>query len=372
MTLRVLALNPFHTGSHEAFLEGWIRHSRHRFTLMTLPGRHWKWRMRHAAVTFARRLHEQPGEWDAVFATDMLNLAEFRGLAPAAVARRPTALYLHENQFTYPVRRNEERDLHFGVTNVVSAVAADAVWFNSGFHRDEFLAAAAETLARLPDESFGEELATLPARSDVLSPGVELDGLPPRAVERSPGPLRVLWVSRWEHDKDPETFFAALRVLVREGVPFELRVLGESYSEQPECFAAARGEFAGAVREWGFLPSRADYRRCLNASDVVVSTARHEFFGIGVVEAVAAGCRPLVPRSLAYPEVLGDADDWFHDDTPAGLAERLKVLASEPAHCAAGVEKLSTKLRGEHGWPSAAARLDDAIAEMVESCGESA
>ena len=51
--MRVLALNPYHGGSHRAFLDGWMANSRHRFTLLTLPAHHWKWRMRHAAVTFA-------------------------------------------------------------------------------------------------------------------------------------------------------------------------------------------------------------------------------------------------------------------------------------------------------------------------------
>ena len=56
--LKVLCLNPYHGGSHQAFLAGWQAHSRHQFEVWTLPPYKGKWRMRHAAVTFAHRLRQ--------------------------------------------------------------------------------------------------------------------------------------------------------------------------------------------------------------------------------------------------------------------------------------------------------------------------
>ena len=46
------------------------------------------------------------------------------------------------------------------------------------------------------------------------------------------------------------------------------------------------------------------YLKILSEADIIVSTAIHEFFGISVVEAIAAGAYPLLPKRLAYPEVL--------------------------------------------------------------------
>ncbi len=86
--------------------------------------------MRHAAATFAfaDRIRLTPSlERDVAFATSMPNIAEFRGLADPAVRDVPAVVYFHENQLTYPVRREDERDVHFAVSHVMTFRAADAV-----------------------------------------------------------------------------------------------------------------------------------------------------------------------------------------------------------------------------------------------------
>ena len=70
--------------------------------------------MRHSAVEFARQLNRQsdPAGYDALFCTDMLNLAEFRGLCQPEVSSLPAVVYFHENQLTYPLQPGEKPDLH--------------------------------------------------------------------------------------------------------------------------------------------------------------------------------------------------------------------------------------------------------------------
>ena len=82
----VLALNPYAAGSHRAFFDGWCARSRHDWTVVELPGWNWKWRMRTASVELAdraRALWADGTRWDGVLCTDMMNAAEWRGLAPA-------------------------------------------------------------------------------------------------------------------------------------------------------------------------------------------------------------------------------------------------------------------------------------------------
>jgi hypothetical protein len=49
---------------------------------------------------------------------------EFRGLACRDIRELPALIYFHENQLTYPVRVESERDYQFAMTNMTSALAA--------------------------------------------------------------------------------------------------------------------------------------------------------------------------------------------------------------------------------------------------------
>jgi len=405
--VRLLYLDPYHGGSHAAFVDGWRAHSRHRWTVLTLPPRHWRWRMRHTPLTLSRAVAEQVANgaaWDALVCTDMVDLAAFRGLCPTPVAALPALAYFHENQLTYPVQepRNraacgfpataanassagdesartggraaretaplpaeqaQARDLHFAYTNVTTALAADACWFNSRYHLDAFTGALAAWLSKMPDFRHPEVVAEIRAKAAVFAPGIA--PFPPRPP-RPAGPLRLLWAARWEYDKGPEELLAALTRAAAAGVPFRLAVIGEEFANHPAAFATIRNRFAERIDHWGFQSSRAGYRACLAWADVVLSTARHEFFGLAVAEAVAAGCLPLLPDRLAYPERYAHHDPPFlYDPTPAGLAAAIGEAATRlhrPAGVLWGGDPEAGRGRvADLLWPTHAPRLDAAV-----------
>ncbi len=327
--LKVLAMEPYYGGSHKAFLDGWVERSRHAWTLLTAPASKWKWRMRHAAVTFSQQLQSELPAYkpDVIFCSDMLNLAEWRGLAPH-LADVPAVAYFHENQLTYPVQQEDPRDIHFGLTNMITALSAQQVWFNSHYHQESFLEALEETLARMPDRQPLEAVEIIRGKSSVFPPGI--DEFPPPGP-RQTGPLRLLWVARWEHDKRPEDFFEALRLL-SPNIDYRISVIGSQFNSMPEVFRHAEIEFADRIDRWGYQPSGDEYRAALAEADVIVSTAGHEFFGIAVIEAIAAGAYPLLPERLAYPEILELSPDaqsqrFFYSGRPEHLAERISQLA---------------------------------------------
>ena len=331
--MKILALESYYGGSHKAFIDGLAKASKHDWTILTLPAHKWKWRMRHSAITFAQQvtgLLAEGQSWDLIFCSDMLNLAEFAALVPFGAARLPKVIYFHENQLTYPVRLENERDYQFAMTNLTSALAADAVWFNSQFHMDSFLEALVKFLKSMPDYQPLQEIENIRARSLVFPPGIgDFRDRPSRKA----CPLHILWAARWEHDKNPEDFFEALRILKKNDIRFKISVIGQSFRDRPEVFEKAKQYFHEHIVDWGYQKNRRQYERVLSRADVIVSTAKHEFFGITVLEAIAAGIYPLLPNRLSYPETLGlgrisSAEQFFYNDTVKDLANKLNLIAA--------------------------------------------
>ncbi len=362
----VLWLDAFHGGSHAAVARGYAAHSAHTVRLETLSiAGGWRWRMRGAAVTLARRVRQLPRP-DLLIATDMLDVATFRGLA-WEWADVPLAVYFHENQLTYPLPAGRKLDVSLPWINYTSALAADALMFNSAFHRDAFLGALPGLIGRYHDHQERDLVPAIAARSHVLSPGVDLarlDGVPPDTAQGSGdgGPPIILWNSRWEYDKQPEALFAALEELEAAGVPFRLIVAGEHIDPNAPAFVAARAQFAHRALWWGYAPE-ADYARLLHRADIVVTTAIQEFFGIAFIEALYAGCLPIAPRRLTYPELLPPAfHRWCLYDDAAGLVRLLTAALRGEVPLDRGVVRGAA---AGYAWPRRAPHYDATFAAIA-------
>ena len=367
--MKVLAIEPYYGGSHRAFLDGWIARSCHQWTTLTCPAHGWKWRMRHSGMSIAgevQRLVDSGQRWDLVFCTDMLPLAEFVGLAPEQVRVLPRVIYFHENQFTYPISDSDRVDVHFGLTNMSAALAADSVWFNSLFHKDQFLQSLDELLRKMRSPRMLESVTEIAEKSLIHYPGID----PVPVVDRSPGPLRILWSARWEYDKNAGTFFDALELLESSGVDFGISVIGQRFESSPGLFDQAHKRWSGRIDRWGFQKTREEYISALQEADVVVSTAEHEFFGIAMVEAATAGVYPLLPERLAYPEVfqIPEQRDHFYDGSAEDLAGRLQNLALDVERG----KKLSwcsddqfARWRNHFDWHARAVEMDDNLKQIA-------
>ncbi len=370
--LRILALEPYFGGSHADFLEGLRAASRHRWTLLAMPARKWKWRMRGAAIHFAKEAAPLARDgFDLVFASDFLSVADWKALAPEPLARLPVVTFFHENQLSYPLEPGQTRDFQYAFTNLTTCLASRAVWFNSEFHRASFLNAIAALLRKMPDcvpEGLPESVA---ARSTVMPLGVNLKPLlPGRAGRPRKPPLTILWSHRWEFDKNPESFFKVLFYLADEGVPLRLSILGETFRKWPPVFEEARRRLAEHIVQFGYLPDRASYEEHVRRADVVVSTAIHEFFGLSMVEAIAAGCFPLMPNRLSYPEIVPATwHDTFLYDNDRELRVKLSALLSGkgPWDVAA---QLADHIQ-RYDWSNMARAYDDGLARAAAPAPDS-
>ncbi len=335
--MRILILEPFLAGSHAAWAKEYAEHSAHDVAILGLEGRHWKWRMHGAAVTLARLFAEGAHEPDCIVATDMLDLTVFLALTREMTADVPTAVYFHENQITYPWSekdrdRARERDVHYCFINYSSALAADAVLFNSEYHRNAFLDGLEPFLDGFPDHNERGTVETIVAKSGVLPLGLDLGRLDRHRVERDPGrrPL-LLWNHRWEYDKNPDEFFRAVTALDRQGLDFDLAILGESFDVEPAVFRDAASALGDRVVQIGYVESFAEYASWLWKADILPVTSIHDFFGASVVQAIYCNCYPLLPRRLAYPEHIPaqrHADHLYDTfgDLVGMLAERIERI----------------------------------------------
>ena len=304
--MKVLLLEPWFGGSHRVWAEGYAAHSAHELQLLTLPAQFWKWRMQGGAVTLARWMRERALRPDVALASGMMNLATLRALLPQAP---PLALYLHENQLTYPQGARQRHGWQYGFVNYVSALAADRVFFNSHWHREVFLDALPRMLRHFGDHNEEGSVAGIRAKSTVLEPGMDLrrlDRLRP-ATRKRDGPPLILWNHRWDEDKNPVLFFDALRSLAADGVPFRVALAGANVRRVPAEFEAAREQLGERVVHFGYIEDEEAYARLLWEADYVVSTAQQDFFGMAVVEAIYCGCVPVLPQRLNYPQLLPDA-----------------------------------------------------------------
>lgn len=419
---KVYFLEPYYGGSHREIAEGFAGHSRHRVTLLTMPARHWKWRLRgsayHLGEELKRRLDGDGAELIICSTPSDVSLLRARFGSPAA----PILLYVHEHQFSYPTSTGDTPDANYPLTDLASALAADAVWFNSHWCRNAFLEGARALLGRMPDYRCRGVVDEVAATSRVVYPGVnppgglpEVAGVPaaegvsaadsvpaaegvpaaaPPASAPDPnagGPI-ILWNHRWEHDKSPRVFFEALEILDRPGLQWRLAVVGGAGRRVPEVFEVARTCLAHRIVQWGFIEDRAEYHRLLQRCHIVVSAARQENFGLAVLEAVRAGLHPVLPRRLSYPELYGGSDAHFYDEAggtdhasnadgggklgqsgaapeATRLAEMLEAALNDPAlHCE-GARSARRRWAARYDWTNRIAEWDRGIEELIRRAG---
>ncbi len=310
--MKILLIEPYLTGSHADWANGYQKHSQHEIKILSLSGQFWKWRMHGGAVTMADHFLKSKFKPDLILTTDMLDLTTFLSLTRAQTYNIPTAIYFHENQLCYPWSPDDrdvvqKRDIHYGFINYTSALVADAIFFNSQFHLNAFFEELPKMLKHFPDYRGLNNIEKVFKKSHVLPLGLDLkkfDLFKPNKKLKKQKPL-ILWNHRWEYDKNPRDFFHALFELAKQGLEFNVAVLGENFSNNPNEFDEAREKLGDRIIQFGYAESFKKYAKLLWLSDFIPVTSNQDFFGASTVEAIYCGCYPLLPNRLAFPEIIG-------------------------------------------------------------------
>ena len=267
--MKILLLESFYASSHKQWADGLISHSNHDIELLSLPGRHWKWRMHHAGKYFAHEIIKFKSSFDLIICSDMMNVAEFRGLLSALGQKDswfrsiPIITYFHENQITYPWSDSDpdpklKRDNHYGWINYVSCLSSDFVLFNSNFHKNSFINALPSFISQFPHVPQNDFIESIAEKSKVISLGLELKALSTEKRIKNKRPT-ILWNHRWEFDKNPEQFFNTLIDLKSKKLEFDLIIAGESYKNYPKVFDEAKSALSDRIIHFGFVKNRHQY-----------------------------------------------------------------------------------------------------------------
>lgn len=325
--MNVLLLSAYAAQSHVYWQEAlFAMFPQWQWRVLSLPPRHFSWRVRGNPLYWALEEGETlAAGYDLVVATSMVDLATLRGLVPV-LAVVPTIVYFHENQFEYPVvERNADAGgrlqhsnnlLEAQMVSLYSALAADHLVFNSHYNLTSFHSGCQALLKRLPDKVPAGIVSLLRDKASVLP--VPLKGATPMAPRDSSiwgdecipypqRPLRLVWVGRFEHDKGGDRLLQILQQLELTSLDYKLAVIGQQFRHSPQEFNHIETQFAHRLVQFGYIESRSDYLAALADADIVLSTALHEFQGLAILEAVAAGCIPVLPHRLVYPEIISEA-----------------------------------------------------------------
>ncbi|KAF5299685.1 hypothetical protein FQA39_LY11480 [Lamprigera yunnana] len=293
----VVFIEPFYGGSHKQLIDTLIKHIPNSNVVM-LSDKKWHWRARCGALVLSTLIPFITTE-RVMFCSSVLSLAELLGLRPD-LHKLKKVVYFHENQLVYPIREIKQRDVQFAYNQITTCLAADIVVFNSYYNKTSFLDNLINVIKMFPDNKPKDLRSRIESKCMVLYFPLDLSL---GTSKRNLNVLHITWPHRWEFDKDPETFINIIKRLKSDNVNFRLSLLGETFADVPEIFDEAKDMLKDEIVNFGFIQDKSEYFTVLQTCHVAVSTARHEFYGVSMLEATFYGCLPLVPNRLVYPEI---------------------------------------------------------------------
>jgi glycosyltransferase involved in cell wall biosynthesis len=203
----------------------------------------------------------------------------------------------------------------------------------------------------------------------VLGNGIDADAWarPAALASRDPsGPVRVVSALRLARRKRPLAVLETLRRargLVDPGVELEATILGDGPQR-----AVLERYLSRHAMGWVSLPgrvSREELRRLHWDSDLYLSTARLEAFGIAALEARTAGLPVVARRGTGADDFVEDGAAGLLADDDEGLATAVARLAGDPG-LRARIAGHNRTARTAQDWPLV---VEATVAEYVRAIG---
>ncbi len=362
--MHILYADSHYEGAHRDWIDSYAARTQHQITLLTMPGGDWRWRIQGGAVHLANQYLTQRTQLppvDLLLLNGMVSAPVFLACTRPYLQDVPLALYIQENQLNYP--QEEYIWTNGAVVQVMSAYAADAIFFNGDYLRQDFLVSLQKFLAERGDypEDIYEQVA---AHSEVLLRGINLNErlgnpvLDPPIPEK---PITFLWNHRWAYEKGIDDFAAALRQLHQENTPFHV-ILAGNVLDRTTLRDSLCAELGERVVMHGLMTG-ATYTEALRKADVMVACSKNEPLGVSMLEAIYMGCLPLMPARGSFPTMLpAEHHDLLYDGSVEELVSRMRQLALVPTH-----RPMLAQVAAAYDWANVTAHYDETLKNVQHS-----
>ena len=155
---------------------------------------------------------------------------------------------------------------------------------------------------RVVSEKIKKQVESIGVKAPIHVLPVYIDISKLRRVGRSPdktsGFKTILWVGRFEDEKNPALALSVLQAVLHSGMDARLVMLGEGSLAQKLKARAHAADFPVEFPGWQ------DPVAYLAQADVVLCTSKHESWGASIIEALAAGV-PVVAPDVGVAQEAG-------------------------------------------------------------------
>lgn len=363
--MHILYGETHYQGAHRDWIDGFRARSKHDFTLLTMAGGDWRWRLHGGAVHLAHEfLHQKMPPVDLILLNAMVNAPLFLASIRPHLSATPLAVYFQENQLTYPSPPDEPFLWQNGASiNVMSAYVADYVFFNGDYLQHDFLSSLAEFVDARGDYPV-DIVERIRGRVGVLRRGIDLINRFGQAESRTPpqAPLTVLWSHRWAAEKGVAEFAEAVLQLHAEDLPFNVILAGNPWDHVPLKNKLLH-TLGDRVLLHGLLRGD-EYVQALRQSDICVIASLNEPLGVSLIEAMYMGCFPVLPNRGSFPYILpAEHHDLLYEDDLVG---RLRHLLTHPAEA---YRPSLQAIAAEYDWSRLIQNYDEQLETIVLQSG---
>lgn len=166
---------------------------------------------------------------------------------------------------------------------IICSLTADKVIFNSEYNKLSFLTNIQKHLKMQPGVKLKGLEGKIIKKCSVLYFPIIFEIIPQIEITKdSTIPIHIVWSHRWEHDKNPDLFIETMLLMKENDLQFKLSILGECTSDVPDIFKKAKDVLRNNIIHFGYVESKAKYYEILLNADIILSTAKHEFFGVAM------------------------------------------------------------------------------------------